>query len=161
MSKPISIDTTPTRAVLHNAALYVDPYLERFQAKPEELEKLIQEMHDKVSEELRAVIWLLQGVTNETKRFLKAYHSLIDTYRDTDAGLSLSKRIADLYLKLAFETYSYNRSTLFVEVNRLYQNTSKEQRDYICSLDYEQSLMKEFLDTFKDFCHSKETQTPT
>ena len=67
MSKPISIDTTPTGAVLHNATLYIDPYLERFQANPEELEKLIQEMHDKASEELRAVIWLLQGVTKETQ----------------------------------------------------------------------------------------------
>ncbi len=161
MSKPISIDTTPIELVAYNASLYLDPYIERFQTKPEELDKIIQELYDKASEELRAVICLLQGVTNETKRFLKAYHSLIDSYKATEAGLSLSKRLADLYLKLAFETYSYNRSTLFVEVNRLYQNTSKEQRDYICSLDYEQSLMKEFLDTFKDFCRSKETQTPT
>ena len=84
---------------------------------------------------------------------------MVEENKLTEKGTEFSNILAETQLRLCFENYVADQSGIFIEVNRLYHSTSKELREYICSLDYQSPLMKEFLDTFKQCCLTKETQT--
>lgn len=160
MNKPISISTNSIHLDINNAILFADPYLEQYQTDPENLQVIVKRLYDQSNIKTKALLYSILGLTKEAKDFIAAFKAMVEENKLTEKGTEFSNILAETQLRLCFENYVADRSTIFIEVNRLYQNTSKELQDYICSLDYEQSLMKEFLDTFKEFCHSKENQIP-
>jgi hypothetical protein len=77
---------------------------------------------------------------------------MVEENKLNEKGTEFSNILAETQLRLCFENYADDQSRIFIETDSLYHNTSKEQQDYICGLSYDQPLMKEFLDTFKECC---------
>ena len=159
MNKPISISTNSIHLDINNATLFAYPYLDQYQTDPENLQVSVKRLYDQSNIRTKALLYSILGLTKEAKDFIAAFKAMVEENKLTEKGTEFSNILAETEFRLCFENYVYDQSGKFIEVNRLYHNTSKEQRDYICSLDYQTPLMKEFLDIFKQCCHTKETQT--
>ncbi len=157
MNKPISISTNSIHMDINNAILFADPYLEQYQTDPENLQVIVKRLYDQSNIKTKALLYPILGLTKEAKDFIAAFKAMVEENKLTEKGTEFSNILAETEFRLCFENYVYDQSGKFIEVNRLYHNTSKEQRDYICSLDYQTPLMKEFLDIFKQCCLTKET----
>lgn len=161
MNDPVSISTNSIYLDINNAILFADPYLEQYQTDPENLQAIVKRLYDQSNIKTKALLYKTIGLTKTGKSFITVFKSMVEENKLTDKGTEFSNLLAENELRACFEKYVTDRTSIFIEANRLYQNTSKEQQDYICSLSYDQPVMKEFLDTFKECCRAKENQTPT
>lgn len=152
MSNPASISTNSIHLDINNAILFADPYLEQYQTDPENLQAIVKQFYDQSNIRTKALLYPIIALTKEAKDFIAAFRAMVEENKLTEKGTEFSNILAETQLRLCFENYADDQSRIFIETDSLYHNTSKEQQDYICGLSYDQPLMKEFLDTFKECC---------